>query len=249
MTAGFQAWTDSGLVQIDGTTQNYVLSQSFVVTTSAGSISASKSNSGSLYTLTANVANFTITAISPMVVLYSPDAYATILKCTNQQSTNNWSVQIWSSAAATIEVRVFDKALAAVPSGPGYGLQVFDENGQLIADARQRIARILDNQSGNIMGAGPGWGQWNQVDQRQYTFGPYGASKVGVGAIGTAYIPSADGGNNNGWYNMSGLKTVGNTVYFSYSYFQQGTTSHPSNNTAFGSQFDWRFMAIDLSNL
>lgn len=249
MTAGFQAWTDSGLVQIDGTTSNYALRQQFVVTTGGGSINAGRANNGTQYTFSANVANFTITAVTPLIALYSPDAYATILKCV-ALGGNNWAVQVWTNTAANVGVYVFDRASVAAPAGPGFGLQVFDAAGQLIADARQRLARIIDTQAGNINNTGPDWGQWNQVDQRTYTFGPYaGVSKIGVAAIGTAFVSAPTGGNNNGWYDISALRTVGNTVYFNYAYYSVGNTFHPSNNVNFGSQFDWRFMAVDLSNL
>ena len=247
MTAGFQAWTDSGLVQIDGTTQNYALRQSFNVTTGAGSINAGKSNAGVQYTFTANVATFTFSANQPLIALYSPSAYVTILQCVNSGGT--WTVQIWSNTAATVTVYVFDQSLAAVPSGAGYGLQVFDANGSLIADGRQRLARVLDTQSGNIQGAGPGWGQFNQVDTRTYSWSYSGVSKVGVAAIGTAWVSSPTGGNNNGWYDISGLQTSGSTVNFLWQYYSVGNTSHPGNNNCFGSQYDWRFMAIDLSNI
>ncbi|TDG25373.1 hypothetical protein EYW47_05945 [Paraburkholderia silviterrae] len=236
-------------MQIDGTTPNYALRQSLTVTTGAGSINVGRSNAGSMYTFTANVANFTITAVAPLVALYSPNAYAAITRCRNNND-GTWSVQVWTDVAANVSVYIFDRSSAAAPSGPGYGLQVFSESGELVFDARQRIARILDNQSGNIMGAGPGWGQWNQVDTRTYAFGPYaGVSKVGVAAIGAAFVASPTGGTNHGWYNISGLQTSGNAVNFLYQYYQNGTPSHPGNNTCFGSQYDWRFMAIDLSNI
>lgn len=249
MTAGFQAWTDSGLVQIDGMRQTYALRQTLSVTTGAGTMNAGRSNAGVQYTFNANVATFSLSASEPLIALYSPNAYVAILKCTS--SNGIWTVQIWSSAAANVTVYIFDQALAAAPSGAGFGLQVFDESGNLVADARQRLARVLDTQSGNIMGAGPGWGQWAQVDSRAYSWSYSGASKVGVAALGTACVFSPTGGgvNSTGWYNMSGLQTSGNTVNFLYQYYQVGSASHPSNNVAFGSQFDWRFMAIDLSNL
>jgi hypothetical protein len=247
MTVGFQAFTDSGLVQIDGTTQNYALLQKFDVTTSVGSISAGRSNAGVLYTFNANVATFSFSSVKPMVTLYSPTAYVTLLQCTNNNGT--WTAKIWANGAATVTVYIFDQASAAVPSGTGYGLQVFDANGVLVFDARQRIARVLDTQSGNINNTSPGWGQWTHIDQQTRQFSYPTVSKIGVAAIGTAFISSPTGGNNNGWYNISGLQTAGNVVNFNYAYYQVGNTSHPSNDVNFGSQFDWRFMAIDLSNM
>jgi len=248
MTAGFQAWTDSGLVQIDGTTPNYALRQSFNVGTNGGDMPAGKSNSGNQYTLRANIVDFTVYAATPLIVLYSPNAYATILRCIRQEA-NTWAVRLWSNNSATIGVYVFDQASAAVPSGPGFGLQVFDANGTLIADARQRLARVIDTRAGNINNAGAGFGQWGQVDQRSYSWSYPGVSKIGVAAIGTAFVSSPTGGSNSGWYNMSGLQTTGNTINLNYAYYQQGNTSHPGNNNCFGSQYDWRFMAVDLSNI
>ncbi|NPT39678.1 hypothetical protein [Paraburkholderia xenovorans] len=248
MTAGFQAFTDTGLVQIDGLTQNYALRQKIVVTTSSGPINAGMSNAGSMYQLSANVANISITAVAPLIAIYSPSANATILKCANAGG-NAWNVQIWSDSPASVEVFIFDQSVAAAPSGAGYGLQVFDASGNLVADARQRLARVLDVQAGNIHDSpGSGWGQWAHIDSRDYSFS-YAAAKVGVAAIQNAMQSYPTGGSNNGWYNMSGFNTVGGNVTLHYGYFQQGNTSHPGNDAAYGTAFDWRFMAVDLSNL
>lgn len=248
MIAGFQAWTDSGLVQIDGTTQNYALRQTIIVTTSTGGMDAGRANDGTQYTLYANVATLTISAVQPLIALYSPNAYATILKCINNGSSS-WTVQIWTNVAATLSVYVFDQSMSAAPSGVGFGIQVFDASSNLIADGRQRLARVLDNQSGNIMNAGPGWGQWNQLDTQNLSWSYSGPSKLGVAAIGTAWVGKPTGGNNNGWYNISGFQTVGNTINFQWQYYQVGNAYHPATNPCFGSQYDWRFMAIDLSNI
>ncbi|WP_144154430.1 hypothetical protein [Paraburkholderia sp. BCC1885] len=248
MTAGFQAYTDSGLVQIDGTTQNYALRQTIGVTTAAGDMNAGKANSGAMYTLRANIADVTVSAVQPLFAIYSPSAYATIIKCVNNGG-NSWTVRLWSSAAVGLTLYVFDQSAAAAPAGAGYGLQVFDASGNLIADARQRLARVLDSQAGNINNAGAGWGQWNQVDTWTTSFSYAGVSKVGVACVGNAFLSAPTGGTNNGWYNMSGMQTVGNTIDFAYQYFQQGSVSHPGDVVCYGSAFDWRFIAIDLSNL
>lgn len=247
MSWGFQAFTDTGLVQIDGTTQNYALRQKFDVATSAGSINAGRSNASVMYTFNADVASFTFSAVKPLVALYSPNAYVTLLQCKNNNGT--WTAKIWANTAATVTVYIFDQSSAAAPSGPGYGLQVFDQNGALVFDARQRIARVIDTQTGNVNNTSPGWGQWNQIDSQTHQFSYPSVSKIGVAAIGTAFVSSPTGGSNNGWYNISGFQTAGNVVNFRWSYNQVGNTSHPGNNTCFGSQFDWRFMAIDLSNI
>lgn len=248
MTAGFQAWTDSGLVQIDGLTQTYALRQKLIVATAGGSINAGMSNAGTMYTLTANVANITIAAAAPLIAIYCASGYATILKCVSAGG-NNWNVQIWSNAATTVEVFVFDQSAAAAPSGSGYGLQVFDASGNLIADARQRTARVLDVQYGNIHDAqGSGWGQWGFISSRDYSFS-YGVSKVGVAAIQNAMQSFPTGGTNNGYYNLSGFNTSGGALTLHYGYYAQGNTSQPLNDTGYGTGFDWRFITIDLSNL
>jgi len=206
-----------------------------------------KSNAGTQYYYSANVATFTITAVQPLIALYCETAYVTVLQCVNNNN-GTWFVKIWSSLAAAVSVYIFDQSAAAAPSGPGYGLQVFNSNGVLVFDARQRIARVIDTQSGNINNTGPGWGQWAQVDTRMYSWTYPSVSKIGVAAIGTAFICN-EGGGSDSWYNMSGLQTVGNAVNFKYQFYQNGSPAHPNNNVCFGSQFDWRFMAIDLSNM
>ncbi|WP_157646398.1 hypothetical protein [Paraburkholderia atlantica] len=215
------------------------------MTTASGSMNGGKSNAGVMYYFSANVASFTITAVRPLIALYCSTAFVTVLQCANNNN-GTWTVKVWTSAAATVSVYVFDQAPAAAPSGPGYGLQVFDQNGVLVFDARQRIARVIDTQSGNINNAGPGWGQWSHVDTRTYSWSYPSVSKIGVAAIGTAFN-IGDGGGSTSWYNMSGLQTVGNTVSFKYQYYENGSPAHPMNDVAFGSIFDWRFMAIDLS--
>ncbi|PQV50960.1 hypothetical protein [Paraburkholderia sp. BL21I4N1] len=246
MTAGFQAFTDSGLVQIDGATSNYVLRQTLAVTAAAGTFPMMKSNGSTQYTAQGNVCSFSVSAVSPLIVLYSPNAYATILKVTNP-SGNTWNVLLWASAAAQIAVYIFDRSAAAAPSGAGYGLQVFDESGTLIADARQRMARVIDVQAGNVRGAGPGFGQLPHVDTVSYSWNYPTVSKIGVGAIGTSLIGMSSGSTGN--YNISALQTAGNAVNFLYQYYSFGGASHPSNDVCFGSQWDWRFMAVDLSNI
>lgn len=246
MTVGFQAFTDSGQVQIDGATSNYVLSQVLNVNTAAGTFPMMKSNGGTQYTAQGNVCSFSVSATSPLIVLYCPNAYATVLKVTNP-SGSTWNVLLWSSLAAAIAVYIFDQSSAAAPSGPGYGLQVFDANGNLVADARQRFARVIDVQAGNVRGAGPGFGQLPHVDTVTQSWNYPTVSKIGVGAIGTSLIGMSSGSTGN--YNISALQTAGNAVNFLYQYYSFGGASHPSNDVCFGSQWDWRFMAIDLSNI
>lgn len=248
MTAGFQAFTSSGLVQIDGTTQNYALRQVISVTTAAGDMNAGMANSGTMYTLRANIADLSVSAVLPLFVLYSPNTYATIIKCVNS-SSNTWTIRIWTAAAASLSLYVFDQSAAAAPSGAGYGFQVFSSAGILLADSRQRLATVLDTQAGNINNAGQGWGQWAHVNSQTASWNYPTVSKVGVAAIGNAFQSYPTGGSNNGYYNMSGLQTSGNTVNFAYQYFQQGNTTAPGNDVCYGSAFDWRFMVVDLSNI
>lgn len=246
MTAGFQAYTNSGLVQIDGLTANYVLRQTISTNTSAGTINMNKSNAGVMYTFPTNVANLTITADSPLIALYSPSAYASIIHCANNNN-GTWSVQIWSSVAAAIAVYVFDRAAVAAPSGAGYGLQVFDASGTLIVDTRQRMASVLDIQSGNIHNAGPGWGQWSHIDTYTNSWTYSTVSKVGVAALITAMV--GDSNSSIGYVNIGGFQTSGNVVNYRYAGYVAGSDSPPANDLCFGSQFNWGFTAIDLSNI
>lgn len=241
MTAGFQAFTDGGIYQIDGTTYNLVRRQLISVTTAAGPLDMSKNNAGTMNTNTASVATVAFSAVTPLLVIYSPNRPAAIMKVLST-GANTWSAQIWTYGGNdTLELHVFDRADAAAPSGAGFGLQVFDANGILVADARQRLARVVDVQSGNILGVGPGWGQWNSVDVQTQSYSYSGIAKVGVGAMLTPFTCSP-----NIYYRTQGYQTNGGTISRQYHVTSIGGTV-PGNEVAFGSQFDWRFMAVDLS--
>ena len=248
MTAGFQAFTDTGLVQIDGTTPNFVLRQSATVVAGSGNINIGKSNAGKQWFVNCSTVSFTFAASMPLVALYSPTAYVAMLHCVSN-GDGTWTILLWSSQnGAAIGIYIFDTAPAVAPSGAGYGMQIYDGGGSLIYDARQRIARVLDTQSGNVRNASPGWGQWDQVDSVSQSWS-YPVSKVGVAGIGTAFLGATFGNQGDGWYDISGFQTSGGSVNFLFQYHSNGSGSHPNTNSCFGSQYDWRFMAIDLSNI
>ena len=239
MTAGFQAFNDGGVYQIDGSTINLVRTQLISVTTGAGALDMSKNNAGGMNTNTANVATVSFSATTPLLVIYSASVAAAVMKCVSTGS-NTWSAQIWSYSATTLELHIFDRADVAAPSGSGYGLQVFNESGVLVADARQRLARVLDVQSGNIQNVGAGWGQFSSKDTQDQTY-TYSAAKVGVGAMLTPFTCAP-----NLYYRTQGYLTQGGTVYRQYRFTSVGGSS-PNSENCFGSQYDWRFMAVDLS--
>jgi hypothetical protein len=241
MTAGFQAFNDGGVYQIDGTTYNLARRQVISVSTSAGNLDMGKNNAGTMNYNTASIANVSFSAVTPLLVIYSPGRPAAIMKCLNT-GTNTWQAQIWTYAGNdTLELHVFDRADAAAPAGAGYGLQVFDASGVLVADARQRLARVMDVQSGNITGAGAGWGQYTSVDSQTQSYSYSGIAKVGVGAMLTPYTCAP-----NVYYRTQGYQTNGGTISRQWRVTSIGGT-YPGNENCFGSQYDWRFMAVDLS--
>jgi hypothetical protein len=240
MTAGFQAFNDGGVYQIDGTTINLVRRQLISVTTSAGALDMGKNNAGTMNTNTASVATVSFSAVTPLLVIYSPNRPAAIMKCLNT-GTNSWQAQIWTYAGNdTVELHVFDRADAAAPAGAGFGLQVFNESGVLVADARQRVARVLDVQAGNIIGVGADWGQFTSNDSQVQSYS-YGVSKIGVGAMLTPFTCAP-----NIYYRTQGYQTNGGTISRQWKVTTLGGVT-PGNENCFGSQFDWRFMAVDLS--
>lgn len=240
MPAGLQVFNDGGVYQIDGTTPNYVRTQLIGVSTSPGAVDMGRANSGVMNTNTANIANVSVVAQSPLFVLYSPNAPAAILKSVNAGG-NSWTVQIWTLSLATnLELHVFEPSAALVTPGVGYGLQVFDTSGNLIADARQRFARILDVQQGNIFNVGAGWGEFTTVSSQSQSYG-YSVAKVGVGAMATPWLSSP-----NLYYRTQGYQTNGGTVSRQWQYTRIAGTE-PGTQNCFGSQLDWRFMAVDLS--
>jgi len=245
VTAGFQAFTDSGLLQIDGLTPNMTLRQKIGVTTAPGTLLICWTYNGDAGPL-APVATVNFSASTPLCAVYSPGCPATIVSTTNT-GPGQWSALIWSSSPASLDFYVFDQVPAvSAPAGPGYGLQVFTPAGGcgLIYDARQPPVSVLGFQAGNIIGADPaGWyggsNGWPGNTSQSFS---YPVSKVASAAIlnaGIAYRTQ--------YYALSAWQHSGGTAIMDFINVNAGEQYPPNNFVGFGSVLSWSALIIDVS--
>jgi len=249
MSYGFQCWNDGQVYQIDGETVNLVHSQTIKSATAAGSLELGRSNAGKQYTVSANTVTVTVSATTPLFVLYCPARPAAIMKTTNP-SAGTWQVVVWTAdGVADFELHVFDKASAAAAPTGGYGLQVFSSSGELVFNSNQRLARVVGFASGNIVNASAGWGQWQPPSDYSATLN-WSVSKVGVAAMITPFVGSVtDSTAANGWYRTQGWACNGGQAVRYWRNKSVGGYAVPGSETVFGSQFDWGVMFVDLSFL
>lgn len=175
MPSGFQAFTDSGVFQIDGDTVNYGLRQRSQCGTSVGG-----AGSNTFFNPTGQL---TFAAQSPIIAVRAPYAAVAMLYCRNN-GDGTWTATFWSSEATTFDVFVFDPMSACPPSGSRTGFQVFNGQGVLVADSAIPFLRVLAPLSGTLTPAnGSVMGQGYVDYTQQWAFGvPSVATIIGVGA-------------------------------------------------------------------
>jgi len=244
MTVGFQAFTDTGLFQIDGLAPNMTLRQKISVTTWPGTLLIVWTYNGDTGP-TAPVATVNFSAVSPLCAIYSPNCPATVISTTNT-GNGQWSVQIWSQNPTTLDFYIFDQVPAvSAPDGPGYGLQVFNPSGGMIYDARQPPVSVLGFQAGNMLNADPAtWYQqlgWPGNASVSYSY-PIG--KIASGAILNAGVAFG-----TAYYTLSAWQHSGGTATMDFINVNAGESHPPKYFVGFGAVMSWSALLIDVSEL
>ncbi|WP_244912208.1 hypothetical protein [Burkholderia aenigmatica] len=153
MTAGFQAFTDTGMYQIDGRTPNYQMVQSISADSAVGALDLAVNDVGRPFTINLPNVTFTVSSIAgPMYgVLASDNVGITLWSA--KKNGNVYALTFVTERPCNVRFFLFDK----VPvTGGNFGLQVFDEGGRLIADSSRPFLRVLDVKFENYMN-GIGW--------------------------------------------------------------------------------------------
>jgi len=130
MPAGFYSKTDGGVFQIDGTYRNLFLRYKTTLTTTSAF-------GGGMFTgsLT-SVANYGSVANAVIAVRCSYGATVYY----NSPSTHDFQIAVQGPIGTTVDVYVFGEPAAA---GASYGLQVWNDSGQLVFDALQKPMRVV----------------------------------------------------------------------------------------------------------
>lgn len=175
--SGFQAWTDTGIYQIDGDTINFGFRQRGTLTT----YPSDGNNSAQFHCN----CTYQFSAVNPILAVHAPGAPVALLSI-QAQGNNTWLATFWSWQATTFDVYVFDRMSNCPVSGPNCGLQCWSGSGELIADTRIPFMNVLGFPQGNLPALNNQ--QPEGVYQRlQYT---YGVSKVATvfGASAWQYV-------------------------------------------------------------
>lgn len=146
---------------------------------------------------------------------------------------------------------MFDRMDAVPASNARCGLQVFNDSGQLIADAAIPMLRPMSYLTGVVSNMGPGWGQitWPGPYSNSYSTG---VAKAASACCVTASCVFSPGGNSNSAQNtllgISGWSHSGGNVTFTWNNATYGSPGSPSNWTGYGSALAWTGLLIDVSN-
>ncbi|MDN7970685.1 hypothetical protein QZM91_24345 [Burkholderia multivorans] len=233
MPAGFQAFTDTGLYQIDGRTPNYQLVQAMVGQAVNSDLHLAYNDAGREFVKTLPNASFTFNAnAGPMYGVYASGG-AGITLWSAKRNGSVYTLTFVTEQPCTVYLFLFDKV---PPAAGNFGLQVFDDAGALIADASRPFLRVLDVIYDEYI-PGTGWaviGRPSPPWQSRSYGGP-----VIVSAI---YSVRKIWWNDPTGVQLTSIRVTGNVVSW-------GTMIHGdgggNNFVGFREQFHSRFMVLD----
>ncbi|MGY6256531.1 hypothetical protein ACXIVK_23975 [Paraburkholderia caledonica] len=238
MTAGFQAFTDTGVVQIDGATPNYQLIASLAQVTQLESVPTVFNNVGTQFSATLWHTTFTFNASRPFYAFRADGGVmVTPWKFSKSQTGNTFTAEFVSVSQATIRLYVFDQ----VPvTSNRFGLQVFDASGALIADAANPFARVLDVIEGQYQ-PGLGWqAVGNSVPGPNTQSKGYGVPVAFGGALAAHYFV------NTSPFILSAFGANGGSISWE---FHQYIGNNSGTFVGFAEATRYRFMVLDMTGI
>lgn len=246
MTAGFQAWTDSGFIQVDSDLgmPNWQLRQKLTASAVDSSFQIYYNNIGQTATVGAKMIQFVFTAINPLVAftINGSGLYFVPIKWT--QNGNSWTVDIVVNAACTMTCYVFDRADQTMSSN-NFGAQVFNGSGACVADVTVPFARILGSFTGNLQFPSGSTG-WYSGGGQEPPRGVFGTWNFGVAAVAVAaIIPTWEYTSSVKGAFMSLFNTNGGDIQGINTLIGSGDSS---NYVGFKEQLQWGFTAVDVTN-
>lgn len=235
MDAGFQAFTDSGVVQIDGTTPNYQLVASLVQLTQLENVPTVFNNVSTQYSATLWHTSFVFYAVSPFYAFRADGGVPVTPWKFSSNGGNSYTAEFISVGQATIRLYVFDQ----VPvTANRYGLQVFNPGAVLVADAADPFARVVDVIEGQYQ-PGLGWqAVGNSVPGSNLMSRNYGVNVAFAGAMAAHY------GATTSPFILSAFGANGGSISWQF-YPYVGSTS--GTFVGFAEATRYRFMVLDIT--
>lgn len=237
MAAGFQAWNDGNLVQIDGMTPNYQMVRRITTHTQQTSLQYVQNDPGTWYYTTRWYVQFTFTASNPLYAFVGSEGVG-VTPWKFSRNGNTFTAEFIAVSECDITLFVWDYA---EPTNLGFGLQVFNEQGTLVADATTPFCRVIDVVEGTYVD-GYGW--------RNGGFAMPGANTqsrgYGVPVAFAGAWPAALCGDNNKLAMSAFAYSGGGMTWWLHRYMDDG---YWKNFVGFADNAHYRFMVLDMTGI
>jgi len=233
MAAGFQAFTDTGVYQIDGSTPNYQVVQSMSGQSVDTSLRLAINDAGKPFTATLPSVAFSFNATAgPMYGVYATDGVGVTIWSTNV-SGSTYTLRFITERPSTVFFFVFDRV---PPVAGNFGLQVFNARGELIADSSKPFLRVLDVIYEEYI-PGTGW------DTLGAPGAPWKAKDYGVPVIVSGIYPVRQAWSYDpAGVELSSIRVSGSSVVWGTTMYGGG---RKPNWSGFREQWHMRFMVLD----
>ncbi|MDN7419510.1 hypothetical protein [Burkholderia dolosa] len=237
MTAGFQAFTDTGLYQIDGLTPNYQMTQAMAGQSANSGLHLAYNDAGIEFSATLPNVKFTFNAnAGPMYGVYAAGGVGITLWNTTV-SGSTYTLTFVTEQPCTVYLFLFDRV---PPASGNFGLQVFDASGRLIADSSRPFLRVLDVIYDEYM-VGTGWtveGSPSPPWQSRAYGAPVLVSAIYSVHKAWSYSPAG--------VELTSIRVTGNVISWGTTMYGGG---RKPNYSGFREQFHSRFMVLDATGI
>jgi hypothetical protein len=241
MTVGFQAFTDTGIFQIDGHTANFQLTTSLAQVLQQAILPTVYNNVGNQFTGTYWYTKFTFTANNPLFAFVA-DGNVMVTPWRFSQSGSTFTAEFIGATQTTVRLFIFDN----VPvTGSRYGLQVFSETGQLIADAAVPFCKVIDVKAGQYV-PGTGWDASGLSMPGPGTLSQSYPVNVAIAGCWPAHYMYDVGSGGSGETTMTGVAVTGGTVTWEFHTFNGARQPH---FIGFRECTAYRFMVLDMTGI
>jgi hypothetical protein len=241
MTAGFQAFTDTGVVQIDGQTPNFQLVASYAQVLQQETLPTVYNNVGNQFSAPYWHTTFTFTANNPLFAFVA-DGGVMVTPWRFSRSGNTFTAEFIGASQTAVRLYVFDNVPVV---GSRFGLQVFNSAGALIADAASPFCKVIDVKSGQYV-PGTGWDASGLTMPGPGTLSQtYGVNIAIAGAWPAHYMYDV-GNGSAGETTMTGFAVSGGTVTWEFHTFNGTRQPH---FIGFRECTAYRFMVLDMTGI
>jgi hypothetical protein len=242
MTAGFQAFTDTGLFQIDGQTPNYQLTTVLNHQLTSDILPTVYNDVGHQYSAGFWHTTFTFTGNKPLFAFRADGNVLVAPWKFGAPGPSTFTAEFIGAGQTNVQLYVFDQVL---PGNSHEGLQVFDTSGALIADAASPFAKVIDVVSGQYLG-GAGWdASGTSMPPPNTQSANYGVP-VAIAACWPAHYAFGTGGSIDGETTMTGVAVSGGQVTWEFHTFAGSRGPH---FIGYRESTYYRFMVLDMSGI